>query len=371
MPSLQMPRLSEKIETTLRAALPAAASTQNPIDVIGDAGTDRYEAAIDACQNDPNIDGLVIILTPQVMTPVNEIAELIVHKKKESPLMPIITAFMGGDSVREAKKILRAANIPTFATPERAVNAMQALTRTKAMSYELRASLAADSSKPAAEILKGKTGLLDEQSTTILFSTYSLPLPKQDLATTAEEAVHIAERIGYPVIAKISSPDILHKTDVGGVRANLQNAADIIAAFNGIMTDVRKYHPDAPINGILIQQFLPVGNEFIVGAIRDPSFGPLIMAGLGGIYTELFKDSAFRIAPVDSAAAYAMLSELESWKLLLGMRGKPQADIDALAQVIVNVSRMMLENPSITELDLNPVLVRTDGVLVADAKVVM
>jgi acetate---CoA ligase (ADP-forming) len=292
--------------------------------------------------------------------------------------MPIVTAFMGGESVREAKKILRQAGIPTFATPERAVRALQALTRTQTASYELRAFLAADSSKPAAEILKDKTGLLDEQSTAALFSTYVLPLPKQALAKTAEEAVQIAEQIGYPVIAKISSPDILHKTDIGGVRANLKNAAEVITAFNDIMRSVQDHFskpgvrsPQPVVNGILIQQFLPVGNEFIVGAVRDPSFGPLVMVGLGGIYTELFRDSCFRIAPVDTAEAYHMLSSLESWKLLLGMRGKPQADIDALAQVIVNVSRMMLECPQITELDLNPVLVRQDGVLVADAKVVI
>ncbi len=368
---LDLPSLSDAITETLKPKLPAAASTQNPIDVIGDAGADRYEAAIDACQNDPNIDGLVIILTPQVMTPVNEIAELIVRKKKESPLMPIVTAFMGGDSVREAKKILRVATIPTFATPERAVRAMKALACHPELDEGRHATnvMVRRAHHDTISILNDKSGLLDESTTTQLFNAYNLPLPKQDLATTAEEAVHIAEQIGYPVIAKISSPDILHKTDVGGVRANLQSAADVITAFNDILKNGHAH--SSHVKGVLIQQFLPVGNEFIVGAVRDPSFGPLIMAGLGGIYTELFKDSAFRIAPVNSADAYAMLSELESWKLLLGMRGKPQADIDALAQVIVNVSRMMLENPSITELDLNPVLVRNDGVMVADAKVVI
>lgn len=367
---LHLPSLSDNIVDVLKPKLPAAASIQNPIDVIGDAGTDRYEAAIDACQIDPSIDGLVIILTPQVMTPCNEIAELIIRKQKESPLMPVIACFMGGASVQEARTMLRNDGIPCFDTPERAVRALSALAisdKRLAISSEPKSqSLTANRS-----ILKGKTGLLDEQTTAQLFSAYSLPLPRQDLATTPEEAVHIAEQIGYPVIAKISSPDILHKTDVGGVRANLQSPEDVIAAFNGIMTDIRKHQPNASIQGILIQQFLPVGSEFIVGAVRDSSFGPLIMAGLGGIYTELFKDSAFRIAPVDSTQAYAMLSELESWKLLLGMRGKPQADIDALAQVIVNISQIMLENPSIAELDLNPVLVRTDGVIVADAKVVL
>jgi len=376
--SLRLPRLSEKTESALRPQLPAAASIKNPIDVIGDAGADRYEAAIDACQNDPNIDGLVIILTPQVMTPCAQVAELIVRKQKESPLMPVVACFMGGESVNEAKKILRAESIPCFETPERAVNAMRALRR-----YSLdRSSLFVSNNESTSNdqrstaILHNHSGLLDEATTATLFNAYHLPLPRQALATTAEEAVHIAEQIGYPVIAKISSPDILHKTDVGGVRANLQSKDDVIQAYTDILAAVERHQKtsneqQATINGILIQQFLPVGNEFIVGAVRDPSFGPLVMVGLGGIYTELFKDSAFRIAPVTEVDAYRMLSELESWKLLLGMRGKPQADIDALATLIVNVSRMVTENPSITELDLNPVLVRDDGVIVADAKVVI
>lgn len=367
---LHMPTLSEKTATALKLKLPAAASVANPIDVIGDAGTDRYDAAIDACQIDPSIDGLVIILTPQVMTPCNEIAELIVRKHTESPLMPVVACFMGGTSVHDAKKILRAGNVPCFETPERAVRALRALaisTKRSAMSNEPQSqSLTANRS-----ILEGKTGLLDEQSTADLFAQYALPLPKQALAKTAEEAVHIAEQIHYPVIAKISSPDILHKTDVGGVRANLKNSADVIAAFNDITKSIKESCPDAPINGILIQQFLPVGNEFIVGAIRDASFGPLIMAGLGGIYTELFKDTVFRIAPVDETDAYKMLSELTSWKLLLGMRGKARSDIDALASLIAKVSQMVNENPSIVELDLNPVLVGTDGIVIADAKVVL
>jgi acetate---CoA ligase (ADP-forming) len=367
---LHLSTLSDAIAAELKLKLPAAASVNNPIDVIGDAGVDRYEAAIDACQKDPGIDGLVVILTPQVMTPCDAVAELIVRKSQESPLMPVTACFMGGASVDSAKKILRTGGIPCFETPERAVRALRAL----AISHERLAINSNHVPLPATRfgnLLDKKSGLLDEETTAQLFSAYHLPLPRQALAKTAEEAVHIAEQLGYPVIAKISSPDILHKTDVGGVRANLKNAQDIVAAFNGIMTDVRKHRPDAPVNGVLIQQFLPVGNEFIVGAVRDSSFGPLVMAGLGGIYTELFKDSVFRIAPVNEADAYTMLSELTSWKLLLGMRGKPRADIDALATVIVNVSRMVSENPSIAELDLNPVLVGSDGIVIADAKVVV
>ncbi len=369
---LNMPALSDKIIAELKPKLPASAGMVNPIDVIGDAGADRYEAAIDACQADPSIDGLVIILTPQVMTPCTEVAELIVRKQKESTLMPIVTSFMGGASVEEAKKILRAGGIPCFETPERAVRALKALHQTKPhpSAGAVRASLTPHGRSRAAMTFE-HSGLLDEATTAELFASYNLPLPKQALAKTAEEAVHIAEQIGYPVVAKISSPDILHKTDVGGVRANLQNAAEVIAAFSDIVKNVGEKCPDAHIHGVLIQQFLPVGNEFIVGSIHDPFFGPLVMVGLGGIYTELFKDTTFRIAPVNDIQAYDMLSELAAWKLLLGMRGKARADIDALATVIVNVSRMVSENPSIIELDLNPVLVGSDGIVIADAKVVI
>jgi acetyl coenzyme A synthetase (ADP forming)-like protein len=372
--SLQLPALSSAIETDLRTKLPASASTHNPIDVIGDAGADRYEAAITACREDPNIDGLVIILTPQVMTPCVEVAETIVKLMKTAPLMPVCACFMGGESVSEAISYLQAHHIPTYPTPERAVRAIAAL-RNKCHPEPVEGSTEKPILRQAQhdkdDLLKNKSGLLDEDTTKQLFALYNLPMPKQALATTAEEAVTLAEQIGYPVIAKISSPQILHKTDIGGVRANLNNREDVMAAWHDIRESVSQKAPQATIEGILIQQFLPVGDEFIVGATRDPSFGPLIMAGLGGIYTELFRDTSFRIAPVSRNNAYQMLTELKAWKLLLGMRGKSIRDIDALAALIERVSVMMTECPSIKELDLNPVLVFEDSVVIADAKVVI
>lgn len=377
---LQLPALSEKTATILAPKLPASASIHNPIDVIGDAGADRYEAAITACCEDSNIDGLVVILTPQVMTPCLEIAKVIVDVTKSASLMPVCTCFMGGESVTEAIAYLRAHKIPVFPTPERAVAAMAALRvpvtghRSPDASIQKKEIPQPDDRYLVTDLPKG---LLDEEKTANLFTHFNLPLPKQALAKTPEDAVMIAEKIGYPVILKISSPDILHKTDVGGVRANLKTKDDVLKAFAGIMTDVKKSRSPISddrspvINGILVQQFLPIGDEFIVGAVRDPSFGPLIMAGLGGIYTELFKDTAFRIAPVSTQSAYDMLTELTAWKLLLGMRGKPMRDIDALAGIIERVSEMMMACPEIKELDLNPVLVSEDRVIIADAKVVI
>lgn len=371
---LTLASLSAPVAETLKATLPPTASISNPIDVIGDAEADRYEAAILACREDPNIDGLCIVLTPQVMTPCAEIARTIVKVMKTAPLMPVVCAFMGGETVREATKILRDAGIPVFSTPERAVKALAALRRTVEHwngGTEEKHSTSNRHSTVPPFLRSVPSGLLNEQTTQELFEQYGLPTPKQALAKSGEEAVRIAEEIGYPLIAKISSPDILHKTDVGGVRANIKNAADVAVAFRDITASAREHLPEAQIHGVLIQQFLPVGNEFIVGCVRDPSFGPLIMAGLGGIYTELFRDTSFRIAPIAQEEAYHMLQDLQSWKLLLGMRGKAQSDIDALAHLITTVSQMVIDCPQIKELDLNPVLVSDKGIVIADAKVVV
>ena len=375
---LHLPQLTEKNAAELKPKLPAAASIANPIDVIGDAGADRYEAALTACRDDKNIDGVVVLLTPQVMTPCEEVAETIVRIMKSAPLMPVTTAFVGGEGVAKAREILRKNGIPTFETPERAVKAMAALTGHESLvigqESRSRRPVTNDQRRDnASSLLEGKSGLLDEDTTRSLFALYDLPMPKQDVAKTADEAASIAETIGYPVILKISSPEILHKTDVGGVRANLKTSAEVKAAFDEILKNVGQNLPNlkSPISNILVQQFLPVGNEFIVGSIRDASFGPLIMVGLGGIYTELFKDTAFRIAPVSSDEAYEMLQELKSWKLLLGMRGAAQSDIDSLANLVASVAQMVIDCPCITELDLNPVLVSNSGVIVADAKVVL
>lgn len=367
---LHLSTLDEKTAHELTPKLPASASLHNPIDVIGDAGVERYEAAMIACREDPNIDGLIVILTPQVMTPCLNIAKTIVEVMKTAPLIPVCACFMGGESVKDAITYLQQHKIPTYPTPERAVAAMAALRKpqTGGRKTGQEKKIPSNHRSPIRDL---PSGLLDEKATQELFAHYNLPLPKQALAHSAEEAVTIAEKIGYPVIAKISSPDILHKTDIGGVRANLKTRDEVLAAWHDIQESVEKKMPKAKREGILIQQFLPVGDEFIVGSMRDPAFGPLIMAGLGGIYTELFRDTSFRIAPVSIESAYTMLSELKAWKLLLGMRGKSSRDIDALASLIERVSVMVTECPDIKELDLNPVLVFEESVIIADAKVVI
>lgn len=370
---LSLPSLSAPIEKRLKESLPSSASTSNPIDVIGDAGMARYSAALDACGDDPSIDGICVLLTPQIMTPCEDIAQCLMSWKRSHPLMPLTTSFMGEESVKKARECLLASGIPTFPTPERAIRALAALTRIHTNGYHPRdtSHFKKKRVEAARAILHGTHGLLSEECVGHLFTLYHCSLPQQAIAQSPEEAAAIAKNIGFPVIAKVSSKDIIHKTDVGGIKGNLQTIEDVERAFESITTSVSVHAPKAQRNGVLIQKFLPIGNEFIVGSLRDPSFGHLLMVGLGGIYTELFRDTSFRIAPIEEEEAYRMLQELTSWPLLLGLRGKGQSDIAALAHLLTTISILVIECPEIKELDLNPVLVDQKGVTIADAKVLV
>ena len=371
---LELPALTKKNEQVLQKELPTAASTKNPIDVVGDAGVDRYIAALQAVGNDKSIDGVCTILTPQIMTPCAEIASQIITWKKTHPLMPVITCFIGQENVHKERKILQDAGIPSFETPERAIAALAALhKKEKQIPSQIKHN--EKRVQEAQNILQGQKGLLPEEVLRAICSLYNLPIPKQYIARSADEAVNIANAMGYPVIAKISSPQIVHKTDMGGIRADLQKEEDVRFAYEEIQSNAKKhlssFSSETSIDGVLIQQFLPAGEEFIVGAIHDHVFGHLIMVGLGGIYTELLGDTTFRIAPIDEKDAYTMLQELISWDILLGTRGKEQLNIDAVVKLLVSVSVMLQECPQITDIDFNPILVTPKGITVADAKIII
>ncbi len=368
---LMLASLDMEHKSSLRLLLPKAASVENPIDVLGDALADRYGYAVEACGRDENIDGLVVVLTPQIMTPSLEIAKTVIQGLQHYPLMPIVTCFMGDESVREAIDLLQSHGIPNFPSPERAVHALKHLQKSMVEQTLTVRKLSPERTAKAQAIIANQHGLLNAEVTKELFSLYQLPTPAQALAQTVDEAIRYAEKIGFPVVAKASSPDVAHKTDIGGVRANLMNPEDVRRAYDEIIQNVHNYDPDFYLEGILIQKFLPAGNEFIVGAAEDASFGHLIMIGLGGIYTELFNDVVFRIAPVEEKEVYAMLQGLHAWKLLMGMRGKGQSDIAALVQIVMTISDLISDCPQINELDLNPVFVDENGTVVLDAKVII
>ncbi|MEI8230884.1 MAG: acetate--CoA ligase family protein [Candidatus Peregrinibacteria bacterium] len=370
---LLLPALEAKNDQELKAKLPSAASTKNPIDVLGDAMSDRYETAIDFAMEDPGIDGIVVICTPQIVTPSEAIAKAMVTARQHHPLMPIVACFMGNEGVIDAIHTLEQNGIPNFQSPETAIQMLGSLRKPKGqVEHPEPVAIEVRRTKNALAILsKAKTGLLSEDITDQLLKLYGLTLPRAHVAKTADDAVRIAGEIGFPVTAKVSSQDILHKTEVGGVRLNLINEKDLRTAFDEILKSVKSKAPKAKIDGILVQQFLPPGSEFIVGALRDPSVGHLVMAGLGGIYTELFADASFRVAPIGPEEAVPMLTRLRSWKLLLGLRGKPALDIPGLTELISKISFLVTECPMIREIDLNPVLVSENGVTILDAKIVV
>lgn len=369
---LVLPRLSKKSEAALKKALPPAASTHNPIDVLGDAGADRYAAALKAAAEDPEIEGLVCLLTPQVMTPCEEMAASIIKVASLTPLLPIVSCFMGGGAVEKSKNMLRDAGLVVTETPEEAMSVMRSLYQPAVPESEREETPRDDDRCSAAHgLLKGKSGHMDDVVTAELLALYGLEAPTQEVADSAKDAARIAEAIGFPVVAKVSAKDILHKTDIGCVKTNLRTPRQAEAAFLEILKNAKKHAPTSGVHGVLMQKQLSAGSEFIVGALRDPAFGPMVMVGLGGIYTELFRDTSFRLAPISVETALTMLTELRSWKLLLGLRGKEALNIEGLAEVVAKTSALISECDKIAEIDLNPVLVDEASVTVADAKIVL
>ena len=217
---------------------------------------------------------------------------------------------------------------------------------------------------------EGRKVLLETESKTIC-AEYGVTVNKFSLATSAKEAVEQAEKIGYPIVLKIVSPDIIHKSDAGGVKINLKTAADVENAYKTILENAKNYKADAKIEGIIVQEMAPQGIEVIVGAVKDPQFGQTVMFGLGGIFVELLKDVNFRVAPLTMADAKEMITQLKAFPLLNGYRGAKPADIEALAEILCNVSKLILDNPEIKELDLNPVMAYSKGAKTVDARIIL
>jgi acyl-CoA synthetase (NDP forming) len=217
---------------------------------------------------------------------------------------------------------------------------------------------------------EGRKALLETEAKTIC-AEYGISVNKFNLAKSEQEAAEQAEKIGYPIVLKIVSPDIIHKSDAGGVLVNLKSAADVEAGFKKIITSVTKYKPEAKIVGILVQEMAPQGIEVIVGALKDPQFGQTVMFGLGGIFVELLKDVNFRVAPLTIDDAKEMITGLKAFPLLNGYRNTPVADLDALVQILLNTSRLVMENPEIKELDLNPVMSYSKGAKTVDARIIL
>ncbi|MBI5047704.1 MAG: acetate--CoA ligase family protein [Deltaproteobacteria bacterium] len=361
---IELAQFSSDTLDNLRQKLPPTAGLFNPVDVIGDAKSDRYKDALDIVLKDNNVDAGLVLLTPQAMTDVDIIAQ-VVAQASENCNKTMVTSFMGEVSVRDAIHLLQEHGIPNYPYPERAVRSFARMAR-----YVETLNLPDD--KPVAfnidkggvaSILKkiidaGKTTLLDEAKAII--EAYGFKTPQTILAETSDEAVKAAEKLGYPVAMKIASPDIIHKTEVSGVNVGIKDKKEIKNAFLEMTSKAKRHMPNAIIFGVHIQKMVK-GKEVILGVSRDRSFGPLIMFGLGGIYVEVMKDVAFRVAPLLRRDVESMLEEVKGFPILKGVRGEKKSDINALIDAILRLSQLVTDFPEIIEMDINPLMVLPEG----------
>lgn len=363
---LKMASLSRETIERLRERLPPEANIYNPVDCLGDADAERYGYALEADLNDENVDGVIASFTTQVVIHVEDIAQAIVQIAKGYE-KPVFASFMGGKISQAGIEILREHGVPNYPFPERAVRAMLAMYQRRRFldnppreveRFEVR-------SQGVQEVFQqirseGRVTVGEAEARRVM-EAYGIPLPQSVLARDPEEAVEAAEKIGYPVAMKIASPDILHKTDIGGVRLNIRGPDEVRDSFDLLNYRALRFMPEAEIWGVLVQEMVEGCHEVLVGMSRDPQFGPLLAFGLGGIYVEALQDVTFRIAPVARWEAKEMLSEIRGYSLLRGVRGESPADLEAIVDCMLRVSQLVTDFPEIVELDINPLMVCEEG----------
>jgi acetyl coenzyme A synthetase (ADP forming)-like protein len=375
---LQLASLEPETMNSLRDALPAAASVLNPVDVLGDALADRYGLALQAALHDPNVGGALVILTPQVMTQVQATAQAVGELAQGSG-KPVFGCFMGRGTVEPGIQVLNRYAVPNYPVPERAVAAMAAMMhhrRWRERPPQKLETFDADHARVRTVFqevrAEARVAIGDAEAREIM-EAYGIPTPRSFLARDPDEAARFADEIGFPVVVKIASPDILHKTDVGGVKLNVMTPADVRDAFELMVYRANRYVPDAEVWGCLVQEMVLGGKEVIVGMNRDPHFGPLMMFGLGGIYVEALRDVAFRVAPFDRRAAREMIADIQAHNLLRGVRGERPSDLDALVDTLLRLSQMVTDFPQIAEFDINPLTVfeQGQGIIGIDMRLVL
>lgn len=375
-------KLNDKTIEELNNNLPEFWSHSNPVDVLGDARPKRYAKAVSIVLEDPGVDAVLVILTPQAMTNPSGTAREI-SKIAENAKKPILAAWIGGGSMTEGIQILSESGIPAYDTPEQAIGAFITLVdygRNLKALYETPKDVPVEFSldrkefrRKFDEIIKQSLEVLPEATSKFLLESYEIPTTLPKTASDATEAVQAAEQIGYPVVLKVLSPQISHKTDVGGVVLNLHNAPEVKSAFEQIMSNVKAARPEADVEGVSVQKMVDSekGVELILGIKQDPVFGSVMMVGTGGIFAELFKDIALELPPLNEKLARRMLERLNIYPLLQGYRGRPAVNIDKLVEVLIRMSYLAADYPEITELDINPLLVKPDGVIALDGRVVI
>jgi acetyltransferase len=378
---IPLAKLSAATVANLDAALPTTWSKRNPIDIVGDADPARYAAALQACLDDDNVDGVMAILTPQAMTDPTQAARMVIELAYQSD-KPLVTCWMGEEQVREARLLFKGAGVPTFRTPEPAVDLfshISAYYRNQRLLMEAPASISdqvaprLESAKLVIETaLQEGRQVLNEMESKALLAAFRIPIAQTVVARSPSEAMVLAEEIGLPVVMKIDSPQITHKTDSGGVRLNLHSLAAIRDAYAEIVDEVRKNRPDAIIHGVAIEPMIQKinGRELMVGMTRDQIFGPTIIFGPGGVGVEATgKDRAVALPPLNQFLVADMLASTHTSAKLGAFRKMPPVSMEALESVLLRVSEMVCELPWITELDINPLIVDELGAVAVDARI--
>jgi acetyltransferase len=369
---LEVTALDAVSEARLRAALPPTASIGNPVDLVGDADPARYANALHALGPDTSTDATLVIMTVQAATDAVGVARAILGGIR-GWLRPVVAALVGGERVAPGVRILEEAGVPCFAFPEPAVAALAGmalvterprpgLPDSRPRTIPPGASVAID------RLLAAGTAKLGLVELAPLLAAYEIPVLTPQLAGSAEEAAAIAAQLHGPVALKIASPDISHKTDVGGVSLGVASPTEVARIAADMLTRVRRQRPNARIQGLLVQPMAPSGKELLVGAIHDAQFGPLVVVGLGGIYVEVLRDTTARLAPLSPAEASRMLDELRMAVLLSGVRGETAVDRTALSGTIARFSQLAADCLALTELELNPLIAHATGVVAVDAR---
>ena len=375
---LQLANFQEETIEVLASHLPKTANLQNPVDVIGDAPMDRYENALAAVIRDEGVDGALVILTPQSMTDVLGTAEAIVRIARRSA-KPILCCFMGIIDVSSGVRYLQEHGVPVFKFPENAAKTFGALyhysqwlNRQRMAQFDLRHDRDQADQIVQKWLNDGKTHIGELEGIELL-KCYGFNVLSNTLAKTADEAAAAAKETGFPVVLKVVSDQILHKSDAGGVVLGLENQDEVKSAFNDILARAAEFNPEAEIKGVLVQKMAPGGSEVILGLNRYPVFGPLLMVGIGGIFVEVFQDVVFRLAPIGRNEARRMVRQIKGYRLFQGFRGRPPADIETIEKSLVCLSDLAVNHPEIIELDINPLLVhkRGDGATAADCRIIL
>lgn len=376
---LRLARFSEETTKILKRALPSTANINNPVDVIGDARADRYTAAIQAAFDDDDVDGVFVILTPQSMTDIITIASEIV-KIAEGQAKPIYASFMGEKDVAPGIDILQKHQIPHYILPESMCEAFQAVLHFK-KEIKPRINKPAgpegiqhDRAKKLMDLASsnGKEFISEVEAIEIL-DAYGIPVPQGKLAATVEEALEIAADIGYPVVLKVVSDQIIHKSEVKGVELNLRNPEELKQAFQRIHENVSSLVPGAVIKGVYVIRMISGSEEIILGLKHDHSFGPVLMFGLGGIFVEIFKDVSFGVAPLNHEEAWNMIRQTRAYTILKGARGESPRDIETIVDALLRLGQLAIDYPQIKELDINPLFVMDEGqgCVVGDARMIL